>query len=316
MTIKEAKDFVGKKVGAPGIGAFLQVLFRKWLIEKGVDPESVNFVEVTFPTMSDALKSGVGRRRAHRRTLRHAHDRGRHRRCRGALCERPRRAPTRSSPMSRRATSPTANPGGDQGLPGRDRGGRRRSSTPTATRRARRSPSSPSSRSRSSSSTGRTSLTPELKPADFAWWIDTMKQQNMLQTDDRSQPRSSCRDRRARRERGDLRRERAAARVEADIVSGALAPGSRLGIAEMAARVTASARRRCARPCRASSRAGSSTRSASAAFASRAFRATTSPTSCGPHADRARGAAAQHGARRRRLGGARSSPRCIGCAAT
>ena len=58
VTIKEAKDFVGKKVGAPGIGAYLQVLFIKWLMEKGVDPKSVNFVEVTFPTMSDALKSG------------------------------------------------------------------------------------------------------------------------------------------------------------------------------------------------------------------------------------------------------------------
>jgi len=59
VTIKDAKDFVGKKVGAPGIGAFLHVLFRKWLIEKGVDPKSVNFVEVTFPTMNDALKSGA-----------------------------------------------------------------------------------------------------------------------------------------------------------------------------------------------------------------------------------------------------------------
>jgi NitT/TauT family transport system substrate-binding protein len=59
VTINEAKDFVGKKVGAPGIGAFLHVLFVKWLIEKGVDPKSVNFVEVTFPTQSDALKSGA-----------------------------------------------------------------------------------------------------------------------------------------------------------------------------------------------------------------------------------------------------------------
>jgi NitT/TauT family transport system substrate-binding protein len=31
VSIKEPKDFVGKKVGAPGIGAFLQVLFVKWL---------------------------------------------------------------------------------------------------------------------------------------------------------------------------------------------------------------------------------------------------------------------------------------------
>ena len=59
VTIKDAKDFVGKKVGAPGIGAYLHVLFRKWLVEKGVDPKDVNFVEVTFPTMSDALKSGA-----------------------------------------------------------------------------------------------------------------------------------------------------------------------------------------------------------------------------------------------------------------
>jgi NitT/TauT family transport system substrate-binding protein len=58
VTIKEPKDFVGKKVGAPGLGAFLHVLFVKWLTEKGVDPKSVNFVEVTFPTMADIIKSG------------------------------------------------------------------------------------------------------------------------------------------------------------------------------------------------------------------------------------------------------------------
>ncbi len=58
VTIKEPKDFVGKKVGAPGLGAFLHVLFVKWLVEKGVDPKSVNFVEVTFPTMPDIIKSG------------------------------------------------------------------------------------------------------------------------------------------------------------------------------------------------------------------------------------------------------------------
>ena len=38
VSIKEPKDFIGKKVGAPGIGAFLHVLFRKWLIEKGRGP--------------------------------------------------------------------------------------------------------------------------------------------------------------------------------------------------------------------------------------------------------------------------------------
>jgi NitT/TauT family transport system substrate-binding protein len=58
ITIKEPRDFAGKKVGAPGLNAFLHVLFVKWLVEKGVDPKSVNFVEVTFPTMSDIIKSG------------------------------------------------------------------------------------------------------------------------------------------------------------------------------------------------------------------------------------------------------------------
>src|SRR5580700_6582298 len=58
ITIKEPRDFAGKKIGAPGLGAFLHVLFVKWLVEKGVDPRSVNFVEVTFPTMADIIKSG------------------------------------------------------------------------------------------------------------------------------------------------------------------------------------------------------------------------------------------------------------------
>ena len=59
VNLKEPKDFVGKKVGAPGLGAFLHVLFVKWLMDKGVDPKSVTFVEVTFPTMNDILKSGA-----------------------------------------------------------------------------------------------------------------------------------------------------------------------------------------------------------------------------------------------------------------
>ena len=56
--VGSAQDFVGRKVGVPGIGAFLDVLFRRWLIGHGVDPAKVSFVEVTFPTMNDVLKSG------------------------------------------------------------------------------------------------------------------------------------------------------------------------------------------------------------------------------------------------------------------
>jgi NitT/TauT family transport system substrate-binding protein len=57
--IKTAQDFVGKKVGVPGIGAFLHVLFRQWLIEKGVDPKKVTYIEVSFPQMNDVLKGGT-----------------------------------------------------------------------------------------------------------------------------------------------------------------------------------------------------------------------------------------------------------------
>ncbi|UPJ76651.1 ABC transporter substrate-binding protein [Bradyrhizobium sp. 187] len=59
LPIKVASDFVGKKVGAPGLGVFLDVLFRQWLIQKGVDPSKVSFVEVTFATMNDLLKTGT-----------------------------------------------------------------------------------------------------------------------------------------------------------------------------------------------------------------------------------------------------------------
>jgi NitT/TauT family transport system substrate-binding protein len=57
--IETPADFVGHKVGVPGIGAFLDVLFRQSLIVKGIDPAKISFVEVTFPTMSDALKGGA-----------------------------------------------------------------------------------------------------------------------------------------------------------------------------------------------------------------------------------------------------------------
>jgi NitT/TauT family transport system substrate-binding protein len=59
LTLSKPADFVGRKVGAPGLGAYLHVLFVKWLMDNGVDPTKVNFVEVTFPTMPDILRSGA-----------------------------------------------------------------------------------------------------------------------------------------------------------------------------------------------------------------------------------------------------------------
>ncbi|OZA00677.1 MAG: ABC transporter substrate-binding protein [Rhizobiales bacterium 17-65-6] len=57
LDVTKPEDLVGKKVGAPGLGAYLHVLFVKWLMEKGVDPNKVNFVEVSFPTMLDVVRS-------------------------------------------------------------------------------------------------------------------------------------------------------------------------------------------------------------------------------------------------------------------
>jgi NitT/TauT family transport system substrate-binding protein len=57
--IQAPRDFVGKKVGVPGFGAFLHVLFRQWLMENNVDTKAVTYVEVGFPNMNDVLKGGT-----------------------------------------------------------------------------------------------------------------------------------------------------------------------------------------------------------------------------------------------------------------
>lgn len=58
VTIAKPEDYVGKRVGVPGLGAFLHVLFQNWLLEKGVDLKKVTFVEVSFPQMNDVLRAG------------------------------------------------------------------------------------------------------------------------------------------------------------------------------------------------------------------------------------------------------------------
>jgi NitT/TauT family transport system substrate-binding protein len=57
--VKTPQDFVGKRVGVPGLGAFLHVMFRHWLQLKGVDYNKVIFVEIAFPQAPDVLKSGT-----------------------------------------------------------------------------------------------------------------------------------------------------------------------------------------------------------------------------------------------------------------
>jgi NitT/TauT family transport system substrate-binding protein len=56
--IKTAQDCVGKKIGVPGLGAYLHVGFRAWLKQNGVDYTKVNFIEAAFPQHGDLLRGG------------------------------------------------------------------------------------------------------------------------------------------------------------------------------------------------------------------------------------------------------------------
>ncbi len=56
--IRGPQDCVGRKIGVPGLGAFLHVTFRGWLKQSGVDYRKVNFVEAAFPQHGDLLRGG------------------------------------------------------------------------------------------------------------------------------------------------------------------------------------------------------------------------------------------------------------------
>jgi NitT/TauT family transport system substrate-binding protein len=57
--IHTAKDLIGRKVGVPGLGAFMHVTLCYWLGEQGVDFRKVQFIETTFASMRDQLKGGT-----------------------------------------------------------------------------------------------------------------------------------------------------------------------------------------------------------------------------------------------------------------
>jgi NitT/TauT family transport system substrate-binding protein len=56
--IHGAADCLGKRIGVPGLGAFLHVTFRAWLKQSGVDYRKVSFVEAAFPQHADLLRGG------------------------------------------------------------------------------------------------------------------------------------------------------------------------------------------------------------------------------------------------------------------
>ncbi|HLI21310.1 MAG TPA: ABC transporter substrate-binding protein [Stellaceae bacterium] len=57
--IKSAADLVHKKFGVPGLGGTIDVLTKRWVESRGVDYRKVDWVEMQFPNMPDALKAGL-----------------------------------------------------------------------------------------------------------------------------------------------------------------------------------------------------------------------------------------------------------------
>ncbi|MET4257490.1 NitT/TauT family transport system substrate-binding protein [Bradyrhizobium sp. S3.12.5] len=55
--IEKPEDFVGKKIGTPGLGSFFHIMAREWFRRSGVDWQRITFVESTFPQLADLLKA-------------------------------------------------------------------------------------------------------------------------------------------------------------------------------------------------------------------------------------------------------------------
>lgn len=56
--IRSASDLAGKTVALPGVKNGPELVMRKWLNLKGVDPSTVKFVSLTLPDQIAALKAG------------------------------------------------------------------------------------------------------------------------------------------------------------------------------------------------------------------------------------------------------------------
>ncbi len=49
----------GKKIGVPGFNGIVDLLTRQWIQSAGGDAKKVTYIELQFPAMGDALKSGL-----------------------------------------------------------------------------------------------------------------------------------------------------------------------------------------------------------------------------------------------------------------
>lgn len=55
--IRQPADFVGRKVGISALGSLLHILFQKYLMDNGVDPQKVVYVEIPIPSHFDVMKN-------------------------------------------------------------------------------------------------------------------------------------------------------------------------------------------------------------------------------------------------------------------
>ncbi len=58
FTATKAQDFIGKKIARPGINSAIDLVLKKWLIDRGVALDQVTLVEVPFTQMGDLLRAG------------------------------------------------------------------------------------------------------------------------------------------------------------------------------------------------------------------------------------------------------------------
>jgi NitT/TauT family transport system substrate-binding protein len=54
-----AKDLIGNKIGVPSLNTLIHVIARRWFEIEGVDYTKVNFAEIGFQQMYDALNAGI-----------------------------------------------------------------------------------------------------------------------------------------------------------------------------------------------------------------------------------------------------------------
>ena len=54
----KAEDFIGKKIGRPGINSAIDILLKTWFLDHHVPLDRVTFAETPFPKMGDLLRAG------------------------------------------------------------------------------------------------------------------------------------------------------------------------------------------------------------------------------------------------------------------